>query len=151
MNKYVLYVLAGLWVGVSTAHATLGESEETVAKDQKVFSADHKTLNKNGYTVHQLKSSTYTVNEFIDSTGKVFAVTWRGAGKPDLSALFGSYFTEFNGADAKKPSVTGRRAGKRVESDHLVVQRSGHMRDLRGQAYVKELLPQGFKLGDLAP
>lgn len=82
-----------------------------------------------------------TVNEYLSSSGTVFAISWRGPRPPDLSELLGSYFTEYQTA-AASPHI--QRHHLFVTTKDLVVEAGGHMRDLRGRAYVPALLPPGM-------
>ncbi|MFN7905591.1 MAG: DUF2844 domain-containing protein, partial [Pseudobdellovibrionaceae bacterium] len=38
-----------------------------------------------------------------------------------------------------------------IRTSKIKVQRSGHMRAIRGKAFVQSLLPQGFTEGDITP
>lgn len=80
--------------------------------------------------------------------GTVFAVTWNGLGEPDLSQLFGTFYNEYEQANKGTATPTGRLP-KKVQSDNLVVFKSGHMRHVTGKAYNPNLVPSGFNLKDL--
>jgi hypothetical protein len=138
----ILLVLSPL-----VARATLGEKADSVQTDQIKMKAQRQTETLKGNDVHVLKSSGRQVKEYVNSEGVVYAVTWRGSLKPDLQSLFGSYYLEFANADANSNSQ--HRPAKNFSSERLVVRRSGHLRDLRGVAYIKSLLPEGVRPEDI--
>ena len=99
------------------------------------------------YTVEQISTPAgVTVNEYLSPNGTVFAVSWRGPRPPDLSQLLGSYFAEYQTAAA---SAHAQRRPSFIQSENLVVETGGHMRDLRGRAYVPALLPPGLSADDI--
>ena len=69
-----------------------------------------------------------------------------GRGLPDLSQLLGSYFAEYQTAAAAQRAQRQRLL---LQTEHLVVETSGHMRDLRGRAYVPALLPPGVSADEI--
>jgi hypothetical protein len=140
------------------AMATLGGSAQSVAADQQAFGGQARTLSQPqssaaqqapdeqsavpsnpAYIVEQITTPTgVTVNEYLSPGGTVFAVSWRGPRPPDLSQLLGSYFAEFQTAAA---APQAQRRHLRIQTNDLVVETGGHMRDLRGRAYLPSLLP----------
>jgi Protein of unknown function (DUF2844) len=147
-----------------SALATLGEQVQSIAADQQALGGQLRMLNQPStggqalheqspassnpaYTVEQISTSAgVTVNEYLSPNGTVFAVSWRGPRPPDLSQLLGSYFAEYQTA-AAAPHV--QRGHLLVQTEHLVVETSGHMRDLRGRAYVPALLPPGVNADEI--
>lgn len=81
------------------------------------------------------------VHEFVDATGTVFAVSWSGPFKPDLSKLLGRHFEVFQKGEGRR---TGDRTHQRVETDDMVVVSAGHMGALIGRAWLPARLPAGF-------
>jgi Protein of unknown function (DUF2844) len=148
------------------AMATLGGSADSVAADQQVLGGQVRTLNQlqsltrgqareeqtpvpsnPAYTVEQISTPTgEAVREYLSANGTVFAVSWRGPRPPDLSQLLGSYFTEYQTAAASPHTERGHLL---IRSDNLVVESSGHMRDLRGRAYDPSLLPPGVSADEI--
>ena len=135
------------------AIATLGESAQSIAADQQILGGQIQTLGQqqleeeerqrpsspDSYTVEQISTPAgVTVNEYVSATGTVFAVSWRGPRPPDLSQVLGPYFTEYQTAAA---APHRQRRHLVLETQELVVETGGHMRDLRGRAYVPSLLP----------
>jgi len=128
-----------------SAFATLGEAESSVDMDQKNLHAMHTKTQNSQYTIHEVKASTTLVHEYVSSAGTVFAVTWQGARRPDLQSLFGTYYLEYSQALAKQAKPHGRHATL-VKAANLVVASGGHMRDLRGRAYIPTLVPAGVNV-----
>jgi len=125
------------------ADATLGEGTGSIAKDLKSLSATKGANSRHTlYTVQEIASAGTTVREYLTPDGIVFALAWNGLVHPDLEPLLGSYAAEY--AAARGPS--GPRHGRgqfMVKTKRLVVETGGHMRDLRGRAYLPALLPKG--------
>jgi hypothetical protein len=67
---------------------------------------------------------------------------------PDLTTLLGSYAPEFQEARRK----TVRKPGQKrlaVQSDRVVVETWGHMRNLQGRAYLPSLVPEGVTIDEI--
>ena len=148
------------------ARATLGGSAQSVAADQQALGGQLRAPNQlqlptgaqalqeqtpqpsnPGYTVEQISLPTgVTVNEYLSPNGTVFAASWRGPRPPDLSQLFGSYFGEYQTAAAAPHAQRGHLL---VQTEDLVVETGGHMRDLRGRAYLPALLPSGVSADEI--
>ena len=90
----------------------------------------------------------YTLKEYVDQQGFVFAVTWRGMLKPELSEVFGSYFSDFAAINDNLPRAYAR-APVQVQTKDIISISEGHPRDWRGRAYVLSRVPSGFNLEDL--
>lgn len=100
--------------------------------------------------VQQLDTGT-VVNEYITTSGVVFAVSWEGPVLPDLSVLMGSHFNSFRAkADAGRSK---RNIGTPLHMDDgsLVVHSAGHQRAFFGSAYVPALVPSGLNIRDVLP
>lgn len=148
------------------AIATLGGPAQSIAADQQAFGGQLRMLNQPqlptgeqalheqppapsspAYTVEQISTPAgVTVNEYLSSNGTVFAVSWRGPRPPDLAQLLGSYFAEFQTAAA---SPHPQRRHLFIQTENLVVETGGHMRDLRGRAYLPTLLPPGVSADEI--
>jgi hypothetical protein len=134
---------------VQRAHATLGQSVDSVESDRKAFSADRQaSLNHNGYTVQEIKSDANVVREYITSSGVVFAVAWNGLSHPDLTILLGPYVVEYQQALLQTPRQKGKRY-LQVKADRIVVEKWGHMRNLQGRAYIPSLIPSGVTINEI--
>jgi Protein of unknown function (DUF2844) len=150
----------------TSAMATLGEPVQSIAADQRALGGRLRMLSQQqpstgeqglheqpsspsnlAYTVEQISTPDgVTVNEYLSPNRTVFAVSWRGPRPPDLSQLLGSYFPEYQAAAAAPPEQHHRLL---LQTENLVVETSGHMRDLRGRAYIPALLPPGVKADEI--
>ncbi len=131
------------------AQAALGESLDSVASDETALMAKRvsKTV-RNGYTVQELRSDSVTLREYVAPNGVIFAIAWNGMIHPDLTPLLGSYVGEYRSALRHTPRVPGRRNHK-VETDQIVVEKWGHMRNLQGRAYVPTLIPSEVSIDEI--
>lgn len=136
-------LVAAIFMTVQRVHATLGETEDTVVADEKAVSAHgvSKAIS-NGYTVKQIDSDAVSLREYISPTGVIFAIAWNGLTHPDLTPLLGAYATEYDESLRHASRKPGRRH-LRVETNRIVVEKWGQMRNLQGRAYVPALIPDG--------
>jgi hypothetical protein len=159
--KVILLAIALVALFHQVAAATLGESAQSIAADQKALGGQLQTLgpeqfqaeeqqlpsSPDSYTVEQISTPMgLIVKEYVTPTGTVFAVSWRGPRPPDLSQLLGAYFTEYQTA-AAAPHRQQRHLVLRTPG--LVVETGGHMRDLRGRAYIPSLIPVNVSTEDI--
>jgi len=155
MKKHdvTLFIGLSLWVillaSVSPVWAVLGESDDSIASDEKTLSAVRGApINRNGYTVHEIQSDSTTVREYVSPTGVVFGIAWNGRSHPDLTPLLGSYAGEYSEAKRNTPREPGRRSYT-VKTDRVVVEKWGHMRNLQGRAYAPALIPPGVSVDEI--
>ena len=134
------------------ALASLGDREDSIQRD----SAAMKGVRRNAttpagknFTVREIQNGGNTIKEFLSPQGVIFAVSWRGLSHPDLSILLGSYFNEYKNSRAALQKKKGRSAKIQVQSNNIVVEHSGHMRDVRGRAYIPNLIPNNVSVEDL--
>ena len=132
----------------ANALASLGDSEATVEKDRQMMHATRKMTPHETYRVHEIVEPEHKVREYVTPDGVVFAVTWRGMGQPDLQQLFGAFYQEYQEADIASHRPVGR-APKKVKSTNMITEKFGHMRDVRGRAYIPNLVPAGVDLKDI--
>ncbi|MBI3593634.1 MAG: DUF2844 domain-containing protein [Nitrospirae bacterium] len=139
----ILVSLLGL--AAVPALAVLGEDQNSIESDRQRLSGERKPAReKNGYRLETLKSPSMTLEEYVDSNGTIFAVTWKGAGFPDFEKLFGKYFEEFQkGWVERRKDNRLRRVPIVMKTDHLVVETGGRRRSLMGRAFVPSLFPTG--------
>jgi hypothetical protein len=129
--------------------ATLGESVVSIQSDRKALSAAQRgTAIQNGFTVQEIKSGSTTVREYVSPSGVVFGVAWNGLMRPDLTQLLGAYSNEYHEALRRIPHNRGR-SRLEVKTNRVVVQQWGHMRNLRGRAYVPSLIPSGVSVDEI--
>ena len=156
MKRRLTTLLIGLGLAVlflmaaaGPVQAALGESVDSVASDQTALAA--KRVSKmvgNGYTVQELRSDSVTVREYVAPSGVVFAIAWNGLIHPDLTSLLGTYIGEYRAALQHVPREYGSRHRK-VETDQIVVEKWGQMRNLQGRAYVPALIPSGVSIDEI--
>jgi hypothetical protein len=146
----------------SNAWASLGGSIDSIESDRKALSGRLSSMDSTGasaYSVQEIHRDGTRIQEYALPSGTVFAVSWRGPSEPDLSILLGSFFDEYhqsvseqNRSSNRTSDRTARRHGRStrvIRTDHMVLERSGHMRDVRGMAYLPELMPKGVHPEDL--
>ena len=63
---------------VSNAVAGLGEDQSSVEKLGRFLFGSHTTESHSLYTVHTISKPGMTIREYADSTGKIFAIVWKG-------------------------------------------------------------------------
>jgi hypothetical protein len=139
-----LFFIVLIFYPVNSSLAVLGEDRKSVEADLHVFAGEKESTVRKGYSVEIVKGSIWTLQEYVDSQGKVFAVSWRGRGVPDLETLLGRYFPEYQSGLAerrKNPSL--RRAPIQLKTDHLVIETGGKHRDLWGRIYLPAFIPDG--------
>lgn len=84
------------------------------------------------------------LTEYMDQTGRVFALKWSGPIAPDMSVLLGTYFSVYKDElDKSRALHLGGKRNVAVSANDLVTASSGHLRDWRGYAYAPSLVPAG--------
>lgn len=139
------------------AAAALGGSPRTIEADRAHLAASISSRSTTTHTVHALAMPNGSVvREFVNNDGVVFAVTWRGPGRPDLRQLLGGAFDTFQATVAGPDSNTavasngavahhGRlRRGLVFEQRNLVVHSAGHPGAFFGFACLPQQTPAGF-------
>jgi uncharacterized protein DUF2844 len=141
--QFGVLLLAAFVASVPKARAALGQPVSSVESDRVRMQGELKIIPGEGFSVHQITTkSGITVKEFVSAGGVVFGISWRGPVFPDLSQLLGTYFPQFQrAASAQAPY---HRRHLMIHTAQLVVETGGHMRDLRGRAYLPALLPAGM-------
>jgi len=144
------------------AWAVLGEPQASIEADRQALAGVRSSpVVKSTYSVHEIVSNGVNVREYVSRDGRVFGLAWDGHTSPDLAGLLGTYFSEYQrlseGERVSKGRVAGggalglspRKGRYEVRSDQLVVQKYGHMRALRGRAFVPNFLPAGMKPNEI--
>jgi len=145
----VLILLTITLLSSSQTRATLGESADSVASDQKSLSAVRRaTTIRHGYTVQEITSDPTTVREYVAPSGVVFGIAWNGLVYPDLTPLLGTYASEYQEALRRTPRNPGRRS-LQIRTNRIVVEKWGHMRNLQGRAYLPGLVPLGVSINEI--
>jgi hypothetical protein len=148
----VLGLAAGCLFLSTTASAKLGGAVSSVTADRGRMAVRMNSVAMGRYTRHDLtRANGGLVHEFTNADGKVFAVTWSGPGKPDLSTLLGPYFSTFQANSiATARQMHALRRPPQVAQRDLQIQAGGHMGWFHGVAFVPSLAPAGFSVDDLA-
>ena len=98
----------------------------------------HETTDANGIVVRQ----------YVDSSGKVYAVSWRGPAMPNIQALLGTYFDTFREGATASIGEAGLHAARVTEGD-LVVENRVRLREFSGRAWLVSALPPGVSTTDI--
>jgi hypothetical protein len=129
------------------AQAVLGEDADSVAADRIRLQAKLQVVRKKDHSIHELQvPAGGDLRQFVNESGKVYAVSWSGGWRPNLRELMGKHYDRYLAA-AKQ-----RRMGRgpvRIEIPGLVVVMGGHQRAFFGYAYLTDLVPQGFRPEDI--
>jgi hypothetical protein len=142
-------LLALLLLSASPARAALGGTAASVEADRRALSAARlATTTQASYRVEEVQAEGCRVRQYVSAAGVVFGVAWDGVSLPDIETLLGSYATAWREADDQAPRTPGRRH-RTVTATNLVVERWGHMRDLRGRAYDPAILPAGVTADEI--
>jgi hypothetical protein len=129
--------------------ATLGESEDSIDSDKTAIEATgFSTAVHNGYTVRELRSDAVTLREYVTPGGIIFAISWNGQIHPDLTPLLGSYAGEYRRALQQTLREPGSRR-LHVQTNRIMVEKWGQMRNLQGRAYIPALIPPGVNLDEI--
>ena len=139
MRTRIAATLGLLALTAVPAWAVLGESMQSVQRDQQMMQGALITMTRQGYSIQQISTrSGQVIKEYVTPDGTVFGVSWQGPTIPNLQRLLGSYFTHFQAAQ----SSTRRHGPLVVRNDEVVIESGGHMRSFHGRAYVPRLLPE---------
>ena len=135
--------------GAGPARAALGGDAASVAADATALAGTDSVVTQPDYDVHVVTGPSGTrLTEYVDRSGRVFAVSWAGPVMPDLRALLGVHHAAFAAARAAQPPHAPA-SPLRVVTPDLVVENSGHMRAVTGRAYVPAWLPAGITVADV--
>ena len=149
LNRVAAALLGIAAVCIQPAHAALGGGAASVDEDAAAVAGTHSVSPRQGYDLHVIAAAAGTrIAEFIDSDGRVFAVTWTGPVMPDLRALLGTHYAAFAAALAAQ-SPRPPHAALRVATPGLVVETGGHMRAVSGRAYLPGGLPADMAVSDV--
>ena len=142
----VCSLLAGC--AAAPALASLGGDPTSVEADRASMKGALRVTPTVDYTVHEIQTPVGTVvREYISPQGKVFAVSWRGPGIPDLRQVLGSYYGEFDQAATSTPSRNHHH--RSIRTPGVIVESSGHLRTFSGRAWAPALLPANFSASDI--
>lgn len=121
-----------------------GQSSVVPAGSSAVSSVDY------AVSVTTLLSGT-VMREYVNATGRVFAVSWEGPLLPDLALLLGRYAGEYQQAVQQQRAMGQRGGVVQAHKSQLVMVSRGRMGQFKGHAYVPALVPLGMDLQALLP
>jgi hypothetical protein len=130
--------------------ASLGGGRDSIDADGRRFSARMSAVAASTHTVHVLTAPNgEVVREYARPDGVVFAVSWRGAARPDLRQLLGPRFDDVQ-ADNILPGGRRTRRPLAVRRPDFRMSSGGHPGAFWGVAYLPALAPSGFSVHDLS-
>jgi hypothetical protein len=145
--KRVILIL--IFIANHFAFAALGDHENVMNSDLIKLKSSHHIVQKTArYSIHEIETPISTIREYVDNNGLVFAVSWRGIRRPDLSVLLGPYFPEYQNIDARRGRMITREPVS-IQTSKIVVRKGGHMRNIKGLAIISDQLPSGVSEEDL--
>jgi len=129
------------------AVAALGGDAASVEADRASMKGALRVMAATGFTVHEIQTSAgMVIHEYLSADGRVFALSWRGPGVPDLQQMLGSYYGQFVRARSA-PHYNHHHLS--VHAPDVVVESSGHARAFFGRAWAPALLPQDLSLAEI--
>lgn len=122
------------------ASATLGGNEGPVAV------AKTKTFTN----FRRLEDSTGKLAQFTaTSTGKVFAVFWKGRNADTIMPALGEYATDLQTYEQQHPHRAGRIPYRKVNAGRVIFEFWDLPKMVKGRAYVPRLMPPGLTADDI--
>jgi len=132
--------LAGA-LAAAPAQAALGGDLASVRRDHAAIHATDAVTSTQYYDVHDGAGlAGEHIREYIDRSGKVFAVTWRGPHSPDVASLLGGYATRYL---ATAHAHHGGHHVLVIADADLSVSVVRLPRGWQGQAHLPQALPAG--------
>lgn len=130
-----------------TSRAALGGDVASVMRDHESLHASHTVTPTVNYDLHEgLSTDGVQLREYVDRSGKVFAVGWQGPRSPDVGRLLGSFAERYYEAARLH---RGSHHVLAVDQGDLVVAVVRLPRGWRGRAYLPAAIPAGVDLATL--
>ena len=143
----VLLLISGAACSSAPAFAALGGDADSVESDRATVKGVLSVTPTVDYDVHEITTASgLTIHEYVSPQGKVFAVTWRGPGRPDLGQLLGSYSAKLAQA---APRTHYNHHHLRIATADAVMESDFRLRTISGRAWVPALLPQSFATNNI--
>jgi hypothetical protein len=147
--NFVKVALAAAALLPLASYAALGGAPNAGAAPQLLLRAasSNAASASVAYTVHPSRDPNgVTVREYVLPSNVVFAVTWDGPVRPDMSALLGSYFPSAVAASA----VRARGTGPLIERNgDFQIESAGAPGHASGKAFLPRLVPANVRVEDL--
>ncbi|KXU93477.1 hypothetical protein CR51_29255 [Caballeronia megalochromosomata] len=144
------YGAAGLVIlaigAMAPAHAQLGAAARAAS------ASDGDVVHRAQGGIVQYRETTdaqgIVVREYADTSGQVYAVSWRGPAMPDIRSLLGAYFETFRQGAQASIGDAGLHSA-RVVKGNLVVENRVRLREFSGRAWLASALPAGVTATDI--
>ena len=138
--------LSALCVSAPT-FAALGGDATSVEADRASMKGVLRVTPTVDYSLHEIQTSSgVVIHEYVSAEGKVFAVSWRGDGIPDLRQMLGGYYGQFAQATSA-PHYNHHHL--RIETPDVVMQSDAYLRTRSGRAWVPALFPPSLSVKDI--
>lgn len=152
-KRHVLHICTGLALALAAgpaAHAALGALQPSVDSDQSTLRAMRQTEPHGVYTVEHLTlpNGAY-VQEYVNASGSVFAVSWHGSAMPNLQQLLGSYAERASDGVHAYHLMHGMHGTAAVSSSDFMLQMNGRMGAYWGRAWLPAQLPAGVGTAEI--
>lgn len=157
--KCGLFLSAAVILNSFSANATgLGQkindatvqSKAEVSTSQKMKITAKTSSLGSAYSVREITNTARVMREFVDSEGVVFAVAWKGEGRPDFTVIFGDYYSQYKSALMASRWMQPRNRNRLfINTSDIVVKNTAMGSMMSGFAYIPNLLPAGVAIEDL--
>jgi hypothetical protein len=145
--RFLIHLLLLATCLSAPALAALGGDATSVESDRASLKGALRVTERVDYAVHEIATSAgVRVREYVSPRGQVFAVSWRGPGRPDVGQLLGKY------AQQLAPEMRAAHYNHHqlsLRTPEVVLQSSGRTRAFFGRAWAPGLLPENFSLNDI--
>jgi len=133
--------------GPKVAHAALGATVDSVARDVAMFNGTDSVTPAANYDLHEIRGATgTTVREYVSRQGTVFAVAWEGRTTPNLGQLLGSSYSAYL---AQARTHHGGHHLLSIDTPDLVASMMRLQRSSIGHVLLPALVPAGVATADL--
>jgi Protein of unknown function (DUF2844) len=140
MRVFQFFIAAAACLG-TLAHAELGGASNSYPP----FAPTIQTYNN--YSVIDTEiDHKVIVTEYVNAQKIVFAVSWSGTIRPDMTQLLGKYFFQFQNMQAQSRSLRG---GLYKETADMVLYSQSGINQYSGYAYILGQVPAGFNTNTL--
>lgn len=128
------------------AAAALGGDVASVMRDSAALRASHSLTPFAAYDLHEATRPDGTVlREYVDRAGRVFALSWRGPGSPNVASLLGEHAAHY---EAVRSRFSSHKVVN-VNEPGLVVSIVKLPRGWRGQALLPGAIPAGVSRAEI--
>jgi hypothetical protein len=157
MKLMTLAILAATLLPVASYASLGGAPNQAAASTIVAHAARLSTTDAEPSATASASAAPYTVSQSVDASGVtireyalpanvVFAVTWHGPVRPDMSAVLGSYFTRFANSDDGHTRGIGPMIQRNSD---FHIESAGHPGYLFGKAWLPRLVPANVRVEDL--